>query len=115
LAVEHGVPEEAIYLVATLNTWGDSQGIAALAKERQVQSILVVTDWWHGRRALCAIKKQLADSEISVYYASPTDSSYGPEDWWQHKNGRVAVFRELVKIGFYWVRYGMTPWGCELQ
>lgn len=115
LAIEHGVPAEAIHLLATTNTWGDSQEIAVLAKERQVQSILIVTDWWHSRRALCAIKKQLAGSGIAVYYAPPTDPPYSPENWWHHKRGRITVFQELGKIGFYWVRYGVAPWRCELQ
>ena len=112
IAIEHGVPVEAIHLLATTSTWEDGQEIAALAQERQVQSILVVTDWRHSRRALCAIEKQLADRGVAIYYAPPTDSLYGPENWWQHKSGRVAVFRELVKIGFYWVRYGLAPWRC---
>lgn len=113
-AIERGVPAEAIHLLATTSTWEDGQEIAALAKERHMQSVLVVTDWSHSRRALCVIKQQLADSGIAIYYAPPTDSPYGPENWWQHKAGRVVVLRELIKIGFYWMRYGVAPWSCKL-
>jgi uncharacterized SAM-binding protein YcdF (DUF218 family) len=114
-SIERGVPAEAIRLLATDSTWEDGQEIVALAKERQVQSILVVTDWTHSRRALCTIKKHLAGSGIAIYYAPLTDSFYGPENWWQHRHGRVVVFKELAKIGPYWVRYGVAPWRCELQ
>ena len=113
LAIERGVPDEAIHLLATSNTWEDSQEIAVLAKQRQVQSILVVTDWWHSRRALCAIKKQLAGSGIAIYCASSTDPSYNPENWWRTRTGLVGGLEELGKIGFYWVRYGVVPWRCE--
>lgn len=114
LAIERGVPAEAIHLLATTNTWEDGQEIAALAKERRLQSILVVTDWPHSRRALCVIKQQLADSGIAIYYAPPTDSPYGPENWWQHRASRAVVLKELIKIGFYWMRYGVAPWSCKL-
>ncbi len=110
-SIERGVPAKAIRLLATTSTWEDGQEIAVLAKERQVQSILVVTNWAHSRRALCVIEQQLAGSGIAIYYAPP-NSLYEPEKWWQHNRGRVAVFKELVKIGFYWVRYGTAPWDC---
>ncbi len=113
-SIERGIPAEAIHLLATASTWEDGQKIATLAKERQAQSILVVTDWSHSRRALCVIRRQLAGSGIDIYYAPSANPPYGPEDWWRSKYGRVVVFRELVKIGFYWARYGMVPWRCGL-
>jgi uncharacterized SAM-binding protein YcdF (DUF218 family) len=113
LAIEHGVPAEDIYMLATTSTWEDGQKIAALVKERQTQSILIVTSWYHSHRALCVIKQQLADSGVTIYYAAPTDVLYGPEDWWLDKYGRITILTELVKIGYYWIRYGVSPWNCN--
>jgi uncharacterized SAM-binding protein YcdF (DUF218 family) len=113
LAIAHDVPAEAIRLLASGSTWEDGQAIAAQIKDRQLKSIIVVTDWWHSRRALCVIKQQLAGSRVAVYYAPPPDSPYGPDNWWQERRGRALVFRELVKNGYYWSHYGVVPWRCR--
>lgn len=112
LSTERGVPVEAIHLLATESTWEDGQEIARLARERQVQSILVVADWTHSRRALCVIQQQLADSGKTVYYSPSPDSLYGPGNWWQYRQGWEAVLTELAKIGVYWIRDGVAPWRC---
>ena len=114
IAIEHGVPAEAIHLLATSSTWEDGQQIAALAKERGTRTILVVTSWPHSRRALCTIKKHLADSEVSVYYARAENPAYRPDNWWLSRAGWRTVSAEVAKIGGYWVRYGVSPWHCEL-
>lgn len=111
LAIEHGVPAEAIHLLSTTSTWEDGQEISAFAKQRQVDSILVVTSWYHSRRALCVIQQQLVGSGVSIYYDPPA-LRYGSGNWWQYKDGWTAVCGELVRIGFYWWRYGLAPWRC---
>ena len=45
IAVEQGVPPQAIHLLSTTSTWQDGQQVVALARERQAKRILVVTDW----------------------------------------------------------------------
>jgi len=110
IAIQHGVPAEAIRVPVTHSTWEDGQAIAELAKEQKVQSILVVTDWYHSRRALSMIRKQLAGSGIHIYYDSPPAALYSPDNWWRYGEGRRTVLGELAKIGLYWVRYGVTPW-----
>jgi uncharacterized SAM-binding protein YcdF (DUF218 family) len=111
-AIEQGVPAEAIHLLATTSTWEDGEEIAALAKRASMQSVLVVTDWYHSRRALCVIQYHLADSGVTVYYDPPPALTYGPDDWWQSEDGLVAVINELIKFGFYWWQYGLVPWHC---
>jgi uncharacterized SAM-binding protein YcdF (DUF218 family) len=109
LALERGVPAKAIHLLASHSTWQDGQEIAALAHERQVQTILVVTDWWHSRRALSVLARHLVDSEITVYCAPVIDTCQSPENWWRCERSRHLVLRELGKIGYYWIRYGVSP------
>jgi uncharacterized SAM-binding protein YcdF (DUF218 family) len=112
LAVARGVPTQAVQFLATHSTWEDALKTAALAKGREVGSIIVVTDWFHSRRALCAIRQQLSGSGIAVYSSLVADPAYGPEDWWLHPYGRATVLREAAKVGGYWVRYGVNPWRC---
>jgi len=112
LAIKQGVPAEVIHLLPTANTWEDGRAISAFAAQRHVRSILVVTSWPHSRRALCVIQRWLAGSGVRIYYDASPASDYGPDDWWQRENGRIEVLDELVKIGFYWWRYGLPPWSC---
>jgi uncharacterized SAM-binding protein YcdF (DUF218 family) len=112
MAKERDVPTEAFHLLASSTTWEDGQQIVARTNKLKLQSILIVTEWTHSRRALCVIKKQLAGSSVRVYYDSPPIQSYSPDNWWQSRGGRVRVVRELVKIFFYSLRYGIVPWRC---
>ena len=111
-AVELGVPAEAITLLATTSTWEDAKEIAAAVQARGTHSILVVTSWYHGRRALCAIQQQVQDSSVQVYYQPAATPGFGPADWWQVEAGQRIVTTELYKIIFYTGYYGLTPWIC---
>lgn len=112
IAVQRGVPAAAIHLLPSTSTWEDGSEIVALAKQKQVHSILIVTDWFHSRRALCVIQQQLTGSGIDMYYDAPPISSYGPDNWWRQRQGRKVVLSELVKIAYYWWQYRVTPWRC---
>lgn len=111
-AIEQGVPAEAIHLLETTSTREDGQQIAAAVRQRGLRRLLIVTNWYHSRRALCVVRQQLADSGVTVYYDPPPALTYGPDNWWQQENGLVAVINELIKFGFYWWQYGLVPWRC---
>ncbi len=110
LAMRNGVPQAAIHLLITNSTWEDGREIAALAKAHKIQSILIVTDWSHSRRALNVIHHHLVGSDIVVHYVPADDEPYQPDNWWQHKAGRRAVCWELGKMVYYWLRYGVVTW-----
>jgi len=112
LVLQGGVPQEKFHYLSTINTWDDAERIVAFAKQHNAHSILVVTEWWHSRRAMCADQYHLDGSGITLYYTSPSDTPYTPDNWWQSEDGRSKVLIELLKFGYYWVRYGMAPWRC---
>jgi uncharacterized SAM-binding protein YcdF (DUF218 family) len=111
---DHPVPEEAIHLLATSTTWEDGQTVAALAQERGIERILVVTDWHHSRRAVCVLRHHLKGSEITVLYDAALRE---PENlhgaWWlRNTSTRRLVWQELQKLAYYMVRYGLPLWEC---
>jgi len=112
LAREQGIPEEAYFVLESYSTWDDGQQIAALARERQTRSVLIVTDWAHSRRALCVIGQHLAGREVTVLYDHPRDLAIHPDNWWRDRYGREAVLSELGKMGLYALQYGTLPFGC---
>jgi uncharacterized SAM-binding protein YcdF (DUF218 family) len=110
-AIAQGVPEEVIHLLATTSTWEDGQAIVARARREGARRIMLVTSWYHSRRALCVVRRLAAD-EITVYCEAPPPVGYGPDDWWRHEDGLVFVVNELLKFGHYWWQYGLRPWKC---
>lgn len=111
-AIAAGVPAESIHLLATTSTWEDGREIAALAKERDKTHILVVTNWWHSRRAWCSDQYHLRGSGIALSFAAPPETTFHPATWYQSRQGQEKVLSELGKIGFYWLFYGLNPWIC---
>lgn len=112
LAREQGIPEAAIHLLPSRSTWEDGTSIAALARERHPDSVIVVTDWYHSRRAMCIIRQQLDGTGIDVFYAAPPLTDYRPDNWWQLSRRRRAVPGEYGKLVFYALRYGLQIWRC---
>ena len=106
------MPDEAIQVLSSTSTWEDGQAIAALAQQRNVRSVLIVTNWYHSRRAMCVVRQHLRNSGVSVYYDPPPGAAVKPDNWWRSEQGRDMLFTELAKIGYYWVRYGLAPVLC---
>ncbi len=111
-AVAGGVPAQEIHLLVTTSTWEDGREIARFARERKLDSILVVTDWYHSRRAICVIHQQLGDAEVRVFYDPPPDPIYGPRNWWAYSYRRDAVLGEYFKLALYIVRYHLNLSSC---
>lgn len=112
LLAEEDVPASEITYLIGHSTWTDGQAIARYAMHHDVASILVITDWWHSRRAMCVLDKQLADSNIELYFHAPVVEAVGPDNWWQAPVERQAVLSELFKFMLYWPLHGQKPWEC---
>lgn len=111
-AIEQGVPFGSIRLLATTSTWKDGQEIAAALQRMGARQVLVVTSWYHSRRAVCVLKRHLAGTQIVVFYHAPPIHTAGPEYWWQQEEGLVNVINEWFKFGLYWAKYGLGPFEC---
>jgi len=111
-AEAQGVPADAIHLLATTTTWEDGHEVTVLAQSRQIHSMLVVTSWYHSRRALCVIRQQLGQSTVAVHYDPAPDLANGPGWWWPSDDRREAVFGEMVKLVGYTLRYGLNLGHC---
>lgn len=110
IAREAGIPEGSVRLLASDSTWTDGTAIIAEVDRRGISSLLLVTDWYHSRRALGALQAQLAGRKVKVYYRPTPHLPYAPETWWHHEQGATNVVNELIKLVFYWRRYGLWPW-----
>ncbi len=111
-AVKRGVPESAIRRLPTTSTWEDGQWIAQTARQVRARKVLVVTEWYHSRRALCAIRRAVSADGIQVFIITPRPASDFVSGWWRKEQSLVEVLAEYVKWVFYWTHYGIALWDC---
>lgn len=109
LAERRGVPSEKIFFLNSTSTYEDALAIAARAKQKRVKSILLVTSWYHARRAVNTLRHCLPDTNIVLHVSSSTNLPYTPDNWWRNDEGLVAVNNEIIKTALYWRRYGIAP------
>lgn len=112
VAFTRGIPYEHQLLLPSTSTWEDAEQIRAAAEREQVRSLLVVTSWYHSRRALCVINHQLDGAAIHVSYAPATRLLPTSANWWKRPLGWWRNTREVMAFAYYGVRYGLPPWSC---
>jgi uncharacterized SAM-binding protein YcdF (DUF218 family) len=112
VAFTRGIPYEHQVLLASTSTWEDAAQIRVAVERTRVRSLLVVTSWYHSRRAICVLKHQLADLDVLVRYMPSTYTLPTSAHWWKRPLGWWSAAREVVAFAYYGVRYGMPPWIC---
>jgi uncharacterized SAM-binding protein YcdF (DUF218 family) len=102
----NGVPPAAIQLEKeSRNTKQNAEFAVKLLRERHVTRAVIVTSWFHSRRALNCFRHYAPEIEFT---ASPTVLDR-PKAHWPDKYERVSVLSEYIKLLGYWVRYGVRP------
>ena len=94
-----GVPEDHLLLEGEARSTRESARlVAAMARERGIRSLLLVTDPLHCVRATDAFRVEGFEAQISPVYSSPT---------WHRRGMRRSQFaREVVALLWYRVRRG---------
>jgi uncharacterized SAM-binding protein YcdF (DUF218 family) len=103
-----GLPTSAA-LVAdpARNTYQEAANLRRLAEREGWHSLIVVTDTLHTRRAARTFRAMLPG--VTIYLSAAQDPGYDAAHWWDNKFGRRMVALEVIKLGFYWVHYGVRP------
>ena len=102
----NGVPPAAIQLEKeSRNTKQNAEFAVKLLRERHVTRAVIVTSWFHSRRALNCFRHYAPEIDFA---ASPTVLDR-PKGHWPDKYERVWVLSEYLKLLGYWVRYGIRP------
>jgi uncharacterized SAM-binding protein YcdF (DUF218 family) len=104
--IRAGVPARAILTEPkSRNTHENAQFTVAILRARHLQSAIIVTSWYHSRRALRCF--QDAAPEIK-FYSRPAYLGYARADWkFNGISGHVKS--EYLKLLGYWWRYGVCP------
>lgn len=111
-AMERGVPEEAVKLLQSTSTWEDAAAVRQMVEQEGVSRLVIVTNYFHSRRAMCVLRHQLANHNVTLTYSPPLSDRYDANTWWQSEQSLVDVSEEWIKVLYYWAKYGLVPWTC---
>jgi uncharacterized SAM-binding protein YcdF (DUF218 family) len=101
-----GVPPNAIELeTQSRTTRENAQFTDTLLREQKERGVILVTSWYHSRRALACFRHYAPEIK---FYSRPSYFASARADWSHHRIGsRIRL--EYVKLLGYWVRYGVCP------
>ncbi|MCW5550910.1 MAG: YdcF family protein [Verrucomicrobiae bacterium] len=100
------VPAQHIALESeSTTTWENAVFSVARLRAAGQTNAIVVTSWYHSRRALQCFRK--AAPEIQ-FYSRPAYWGYARSEWKRHRVHRY-IQSEYLKLCGYWVRHGVMP------
>ncbi|MGK9168529.1 YdcF family protein [Inquilinus limosus] len=103
--VDSGVPRNVIQIeCAARNTWENAVFSAPMLTAMGARRAVLVTSWFHTRRALACFRQVLPQLE---WMSGPVerDESYRQMI---RDNGGLMVLKEYLKIAWYSLRYGLV-------
>lgn len=106
LMMHRGVPATAISLEPNSRTTRENaQFSIPQLRAMGAKKIIVVTSWYHSRRALKCFRHYAPDL---VFASCPSYHGF-PRAEWSHERLRQRIRIEYVKLIGYWVCYGVCP------
>ncbi len=105
--VAHGVPNAAIEVECrSTTTRENAQFTRPLLESAGVKEAIIVTSWYHSRRALNtfrAFAPQVNFVSAPAYHTDKFRLGYA----------LLQIYKEYVKVGWYWLRWGVPPWEAK--
>ncbi len=83
------------------STFDEAADALNYAKENDWKRLIIVTDHFHTRRALCAFEKVFKDSGIQVQVAGADNDIFNATNWWKSDRGILTYFSETIKYPIY--------------
>jgi len=107
LLATQGLPEAAMTVVgqAAGSTWEESMAVREWARTNGVQHLIIVTDIFHTRRCRWLFRKLFRPVGIEVRIIGVKNPRYTATDWWKYEEGLLAFQNEIVKLGYYLLKY----------
>lgn len=106
ILVRNGVPGSVIEMEGqSKTTYENAAFTARRLQEEKVRSVILVTSWYHARRALKTFEHCAPDVK---FYVRPSYVGFDRGEWRQHGYGR-RMHMEFLKLPAYWFWYGVKP------
>lgn len=105
ILVAGGVPSNAIQIEPNSRTTKENaQFTIQLLRAQKVHSAIIVTSWYHSRRALDCFRHYAPEIQ---FYSRPSYFGFKRSDWTRLLEKRIYL--EYLKLGGYCLRYGVSP------
>ncbi|HTX22125.1 MAG TPA: YdcF family protein [Candidatus Aquilonibacter sp.] len=106
LLVKAGVPENVIQLEGRSRTTKENAEFTIkILRQQNVQRAIIVTSWYHSRRALACFEHYAPDMK---FYSRPS-LFIPPRGNWAHSQMESRARLEYFKLAGYWICYGICP------
>lgn len=109
--IGHGVPLSAIERIPgqVSGTADEAESVIRIARERDYESLLIITSDYHSRRALWTFehvaKSESPELTIGLMRTQSGDKYPDRYTWWLTPRGWRTVGAEYVKFCWYWLFY----------
>ena len=101
-----GVPKTDIILESKSRTTRENAEFSiALLRQMGAHKVIIVTSWYHSRRALACFEHYAPDI---TFYSRPSYFAYARAEW-RPKGVSGFVRAEYLKLAGYWAHYGVCP------
>ncbi len=106
ILIRDGVPRKVIKLESNSRTTSENARYSIqMMRQENLHSAIIVTSWYHSRRALNCFEHYAPDLQ---FFSRP--AMFESAHWqWVHKVELKRVYLEYLKLPGYWVRYGVSP------
>jgi uncharacterized SAM-binding protein YcdF (DUF218 family) len=105
ILLKSGVPQNAIEKESNSRTTSENARFTIqLLHQQNIHSAIIVTSWYHSRRALKCFEHYGPDIH---FYSRPTSYDEMVAGWTRGENRRILL--EYPKLIGYWIRYGVCP------
>ena len=104
MMIEKGVPPEVIQMECqSRNTWENARFSVPMLIEAKVRRAVIVTSWFHSRRALACFR---AAAPWVAFASAPVEPEWSSWRFVEDPDGG-RILLEYVKIAWYILRYGI--------
>lgn len=107
-AQDLGLPAGAFLISSEAqSTYDEAVNLAGMAAAEGWESLLVVSDPFHMRRAGQTFRTLLPG--VAVRISAAPNPYQDPARWWRTEQGLSIVPDEFLKLAFYWIQHKIPP------
>ena len=102
-----GVPLEAIitFGIDVSSFYEESLALRDWVRQSEAKDLLVPMDLFSARRARWLLSRVLSASGAQAAVIAVDPPEYTRGDWWRHEEGLISFQNEVIKFGYYLVKY----------
>lgn len=98
--------KKEIFLIPSISggatsTFDEAYDVLDFAKQKNFKHIIIVTDFYHTRRALYAFRKIFKGSDVKIEISAAQNDIFNEKNWWRSEIGLSAYILEPIKLLIY--------------